>query len=497
MNRYKALVGQTAVYGVGTVVPRLLNFILLTPLHTYYFGDTAQYGVITEFYAYVVFLMVILTYGLETGFFRFANHYKNGKDVFRTALSSLAVTTGLFLLLVVVFNKSLARVLEYPDHPDYILMVGWIVALDAFTSIPFAYLRFKNKALKFSVIRIVSVVLNILLNFLFLYVFPGIYEKNPGAWVRLIYDPNIGVGYVFISNLVASSFNLVALSKEIFIIRGKAKLHLWKEMILYSLPLLISGLAGTVNEAIDRVMLKQLLPENVNALGQLGIYGANYKLAVLMTVFIQMFRYGVEPYYFARSGDMDAKEQYAGIMKYFIIFTLIIFLFVNFYIEILKYYIASNYHGGLDIVPIVLAANMFLGIYINLSIWYKLTNLTKFGAQITLGGALITILINALFIPRYGYQASAWAHFTCYLSMVIASYLLSRKYYRIKYDLKQIGIYALLTLVLFVIERLIEFSSTLAELAMNTGLFLIFVVYALKKEKPFRIFKRNNAHEQG
>ncbi len=495
MNRYKALVGQTAVYGAGTVVPRLLNFILLTPLHTYYFSDTAQYGVITEFYAYVVFLMVILTYGLETGFFRFANQNKNGQDVFKTALSSLAITTSFFLLLILVFNQPLARITEYPDHPEYIIMVGWIVGLDAFTSIPFAYLRLKNKALKFSIIRVVSVVLNILLNFLFLYVFPSIHENNPHTVIRLIYNPDIGVGYVFISNLVASTFNLIALSKEIFIIRGKTKIHIWKELMIYSLPLLISGLAGTVNETIDRVMLKQLLPEDVNALGQLGIYGANYKLAVLMTVFIQMFRYGVEPYYFARSKDQDAREQYAGIMKYFIIFTLIIFLFVNFYIEILKYYIAANYHGGLDIVPVVLAANMFLGIYINLSIWYKLTNLTKYGAQITLGGAVITILINAVFIPRYGYHASAWAHFSCYLAMVIASYFLSRKHYRIKYDLKRIGFYSLIALLLFLIDKLVAFSSTLIELSMNTGLFLIFVLYAIRKEKPFRILHKKKLHE--
>jgi O-antigen/teichoic acid export membrane protein len=472
LNPLKQLFGQTAIYGFGTVVPRLLNYLLLTPFFTRVF-ELKEYGIITELYAYVVFLMIILTYGMETGFFRFSQTRKDDKQVFSSSLISIFVSSLLFIVLTRIISLPFSRILGYEENPEYIIWIGIIVGVDAFTAIPFARLRWENRAAKFAFIKIAGVVLNIGLNFMFL--------------VK-IYNPEIGVGYVFISNVASSLFTLVLLSGTIISVKPVFDRKLWVNMIRYSFPLLISGLAGTVNEALDRVLLKHLLQDPDSSLAQLGIYGANYKIAVLMTLFIQMFRYASEPFYFGNADKANARIIFAQVMKYFVIVSLLIFLGVNLFIDLFKHFIGSTFHEGLHIVPVILFANLLLGIFFNLSIWYKLNNLTKYGAMITIMGALITFLVNWLLIPLYGYNASAWAHVACYGSMVVFSWWLGRKYYPIRYPLKSIGSYLALAGIIYFIAKQVKELSMISQILINTGLFTGFIIIVIFFEKN-KIYK--------
>ena len=485
MNPIKQLFGQTAVYGFGTVVPRLLNYLLLTPFFTRVF-NLGEYGVVTELYAYVVFLMILLTYGMETGYFRYAQLYRNSTDVFSTSIVSLMVTSGGFILLISLCSESLAAWLGYGGHPEYIRWIGWMVGIDAFTAIPFVRLRWENKAAKFATIRIASVLLNVSLNFAFLYFIPELYRKGiPPDWIDRLYNPEIRVGYVFISNLAASIFTLLLLTGTIFRMKMKFNAELLVKMLSYSFPLLIAGVAGTINETLDRVLLKHLLPDHSTALQQLGVYGANYKIAVLMTLFVQMFRYAGEPFFFSKADSPDARELFAAVMKYFILAGLVIFLGVMLYLDLFKHFIGIAFRGGLNIVPIILLGNFLLGIFFNLSIWYKLNNMTRYGAFITLMGSAITFLLNWIFIPLYGYMASAWAHVACYGSMVIVSYIIGQKYYRIPYPVKSIGLYVMMALTIFVVASFAGNAALAVRLSINTLLLagFSFVVYIMERKK--------------
>ena len=483
MNPIKQLFGQTAVYGFGTVVPRMLNYLLLTPFFTRVF-ELGEYGVVTELYAYVVFLMIILTYGMETGFFRFAKIRKNSDEVFSTSMISLFFTSAIFIVLVRMFSGNIASVIGYSDHPEFILWIGIIVGLDALTAIPFARLRLENKAAKFAAIRIASVIINVSLNFAFLYFIPKMSLEGPlPGWIEIIYDPDIGVGYVFISNMISSLFTMLLLLGTILKMKFRFNTGLWKQMLYYSFPLLIAGMAGTINEALDRVLLRHLLPDPDTALAQLGIYGANFKIAVLMTLFIQMFRYASEPFYFGQSERKDARKLFAEVMKYFIIAALGIFLVVTLYLDVFKHFIGDAFHEGLSIVPVVLLANLLLGIFFNLSIWYKLNDLTKFGAMITIMGAVITFLLNWFLIPVFGYIASAWAHVACYGSMVLVSWLLGRKYYRIPYQLNKIGMYVLMAFLIFVAASLAGKIDIFPRMIFNSVLLAGFIIIVILRER--------------
>ena len=482
MNPLRQLFGQTAIYGFGTVVPRLLNYLLLTPFFTRVF-NLEEYGIITELYAYVVFLMIILTYGMETGFFRFAQTRHDDEKVFSTSLMSILASSVLFILLTRIMSLPFSRMLGYEEHPEYIIWIGVIVGVDAFTAIPFARLRWENRAVKFASIKIASVLLNIGLNFLFLLVLPSLESGDSASWLMKIYNPEIGVGYVFISNVASSLFSLALLSGTIISVKPAFNRRLWLNMIGYSFPLLISGLAGTVNEALDRVLLRHLLQDTDAALAQVGIYGANYKIAVLMTLFIQMFRYASEPFYFGNADKANAKKIFAQVMKYFVIASLLIFLVVNLYIDLFKHFIGSAFHDGLHIVPVILFANLLLGIFFNLSIWYKLNNLTKYGAMITLFGALITFLINWFFIPVYGYSASAWAHVACYGSMVVLSWWLGKKFFPIRYPLKSIGLYVAISGLIFAAAKLSGELNVISAILINTGMLAGFIIIVFFFEK--------------
>jgi O-antigen/teichoic acid export membrane protein len=470
------------IYGLGTVVPRLLNYILLTPFFTRIFRLN-EYGIITELYAYVVFLMIILTYGMETGFFRFASNNKNWEKIYSTAQISLIASSAAFVMIVYLFSKSLAGLTGYIDHPEYIRWVALIVSIDAVTAIPFAKLRLKEKALKFAVLKIINVLLNIFLNFLFLWIIPQYTDYENSSMLKLIYNENIGVGYVFISNLVASIFTLVLLLGEMISVKLIFDRIIWLNILAYSLPILLSGLAGTVNEALDRVLLKHLLTGEANPMDQLGIYGANYKIAVLMTLFIQMFRYASEPFYFNRYKETGSLKLFADVMKYFIIAGLIIYMIVILYLDIFKHFIGSDFHEGLRIVPVILFANLLLGVFFNLSIWYKLKNLTWYGALLTGIGAGITFTINWIFIPVFGYIASAWAHLICYFVMVLISFWLGNKYLKIDYDIKTILLYTILCVIIVRLADLLTFESIAVKLTVNTIILSVFIGIILLKEK--------------
>ena len=450
-NPIKQLFGQTAVYGLGIVLPRLLNYLLLTPFYTRVF-EKAAYGVITELYAYVVFLLVILTYGMETGYFRFASNSDKKEKVYSTVLGSLFVTSLLFISVMWLWSGPVSRTIGYGAHPEYIRWLAIIVGIDAFTSIPFARIRLLNRPVKYAMIRLVEVGVNIGLNLFFLYYCP---RHSESELVSKLYNENIGVGYVLISNLIASALKLILVLPEIgAAFRSTFDRSLLKQILKYSYPLLIAGLAGTVNEALDRILLKHLISPDLNPMEQLGIYGANYKLAVLMTLFVQMFKYAAEPFFFSKSEEKNARKLYADVMTFFVVAALIIFLLVTLYLDYFILFIGSDFREGVEIVPIVLAANLVMGIFFNLSIWYKLTNKTHFGAILVLLGAAITIVVNISFVPRYGYVASAWAHLLCYSTMAVLSYILSRKHFPIPYRTGRILAYMALAGFIYVINQL-------------------------------------------
>jgi O-antigen/teichoic acid export membrane protein len=479
-NPIQQLFGQTAVYGLGIVLPRLLNYLLLTPFYTRVF-ERATYGVITELYAYVVFLLVILTYGMETGYFRYASNSDKKEKVYSTVLGSLFVTSAIFIGTMIMWGGAVSRIIGYGSHPEYIRWLALIVGVDAFASIPFARIRLYNKPAKYALIRIVEVSVNIGLNLFFLYYCPRHADQELVAW---LYRPEVGVGYVLISNLAASLIKLVLLIPEIWAaFKSSIDKKLLIKLLRYSYPLLVAGLAGTINEALDRVLLKHLIPPDQLPMEQLGIYGANYKLAVLMTLFVQMFKYAAEPFFFSKSNDSNAKSLYADIMTFFVLAGLFIFLLVNLYLDYFVLFIGKDFREGVHIVPVILMANLVMGIFFNLSIWYKLTNKTMIGAILVLLGALITILINTIFIPVYGYAASAWAHLVCYSVMVVLSYAWSRKHYAIPYKTVAILIYIVFALVIYFINRLFLQDVTRLRDLWSGLLIMIFAVAVFMRER--------------
>lgn len=470
LNPIKQLAGETAIYGLGTIVPRLLNYFLV-PLYTYVFTQE-EYGRITELYAWVAILMVILTYGMETAFFRYAELEKNARKVFNTATTSVLITSIAFVLVIVLFINEIASAIHYDDNNEYIILLALIVAIDAFTALPFAFLRYKNEAKRFALIKVISVAVNILLNLFFILVFPrlGIDFQND----LLSFNVSSLIIVVFIANLVSSLASLLLLIPELRNFKIGIDKRLFNKLLLYGLPILIIGIAGMINEVSDKILLRYFLPEDQNAEAQIGIYGASYKLAILMMLFIQMFRYAAEPFFFRESSKKDAKEIYSKVMTYFVIFTLFIFLIVSLYIDIFKYFIGPAFWIGLQIVPIILVAKMFLGIFYNLSVWYKLTNKTIYGAVISIIGALITVILNIILIPKIGYLGSAWANFACYFSMMVISYFWGKRIYKIQYQLKKIIIYSILAFGLYFISLALKTYSGSYSILISTILIFVF-----------------------
>jgi O-antigen/teichoic acid export membrane protein len=486
LNPLKQLAGQTAVYGLGTIVPRFLNY-LLVPLYTHGLLNEYEYGIVTELQAYIAFFFVILLGGMETSFFRHAEKEGDVKKVFSTSFIGSFFFSCLFVLVVFLLIRPISDFLKYPEHQDYILYAAIIVAIDSFTAIQFAYLRQQNKPLRFSAIKIISVVVNIALNLYFIWFCGHIYKTNPDSPFLFFYNPEFKVGYVFISALISSAITLMFLLPQLLKVKMKLDLPLLKRILVYAFPLLIVAVAGMINEVSDKIVFKYLarVPAGVEdpdayVMQQLGIYGANFKLAVLMTLFIQMFRYAAEPFFFAHAKKSDATQIYADVLKYFVIFGLVIFLVVLLYLDIFKYFIGKDYWEGLFIIPVVLMANLFLGIFFNLSFWYKLNDLTRYGAYIAVIGSVITIFLNILLVPRFSYAGAAWGRLLAYAVMLWFSYYWGKKYYPVSYEWKKIFFYSILAIAIYAISALIPIPNLILKLTVNSILFagfLFIVVY--------------------
>jgi len=486
VKEVRKLAGQTLIYGLGTIVPRFLHYAVLTPFYTRIFTDTSDYGIITELYAWMVVLLVILTYGMETGFFRFVQDKDDSEKVYSTTLISLFVTSLLFVLLANLFIEPVAAVMNYRNNHDYIRMFAGIVAIDAFTAIPFARLRKENRPMLFSAIKLINVFITLGLVLFLLKIAPGIYEKSDG-WFRRVYNPDYKVGYVFVANLISSGATLLMLLPLIFRIRFSFNYALLKRMFIYSFPLLLAGLSGSLNDAIDKVLLRRIIGEE-EGLAIVGKYGAAYKIGVLMALFIQMFRFAAEPFFFERAKHSDAKETYAFVMKYFIIIMLLVFVGINLYISGFQYIIAKNYRDTIIVVPIISMGYLLYGIYINHSIWYKLNDMTRFGAYITLIGAIITVLINVLLIPVFGYMASAWAHVASYGTMIIVSFVFAEKHYKIRYNMFKLLPYFIMAIGMVFFSLFFNYPNFISELGINTAFVLLFIGYAQYKDKILTVF---------
>jgi O-antigen/teichoic acid export membrane protein len=490
LGTLRKLAGQSAIYGLSSIVGRFLNY-LLVPLHTNIFTQPGEYGVVTEIYAYISFLMVIYTYGIETSFFHFSEKNKEQPDkVFSTGMISLLVSTLLFSGMIVLFTGDLAKLMNYQKHPEYLTWMAAILAMDTLTALPFARLRQQGKARKFATLKIINILVNIGFNVLFFIILPVWYKNDESIlheFSKTIYNPKVGVGYVFISNLLASIITLLLIAPGIKIKFSHFDSKLMKGILIYSIPLLLAGMAGMVNETLDRIMIKYLIPDNKEAMKQLGIYGACYKLSMLMTLFIQAFRYAAEPFFFAQFKMEDARKVYALVMKYFVITCAIIFLGIMMYMDVFKYFIGKSYWSGLKIVPILLLANMCLGIFFNLSMWYKLTGKTAYGAFFSMVGAIITIIFNILLIPKFGYMGAAWTTLICYASMMFISYYTGQKKYPVNYETGKLLKYTGFAIGLYLVSLLIDkFAATAdsVQLIINTVLFGIYVYTLSRIERP-------------
>ena len=468
MSVVKKLLSQTAIYGLSSIVGRVLNY-LLVPLYTAVFAP-AEYGVVTDLYAWVAFLNVLFTYGMETTYFRFAARL--GADrlgLFRQVLTLLLITSVGGGALLALLADDLAALLRYPGQGRYVAWLGWTIAIDAVVAVPFARLRLEGKAARFATLRLLNIGLILAASWFFIMLAPTV--PRPGAalgghwlrdeaWLRALvaatYDPGLGVGYVFIINLAANAVWLPLLWPQLRDWRPALSAGQWRALLAYGLPLLVAGLAGMVNEVLDRQLLKWWLPPGfypgLSNLGALGVYGACYKLSIFMSLVIQAFRYAAEPFFFSQAQDKNSPRTFALVMKWFVVACCLIFLVISLFIDDFGLLLRSPvYRTGLAVVPLLLLANLFLGVYINASIWFKLTDRTRFGTWLALGGAVLTIGLNYVLIPRLGYLGCAWATLACYASMAVVCVALGQRYYPIPYPVGRIGAYLALAIGLVVL----------------------------------------------
>ena len=491
MSSIKKLAGQTMWYGVSSIAARFL-FYLLTPYLTLK-RSVAGYGDMNIMYAAIPFLNVIFTYGIETAYFRFATKDEFKKDIYSTATISILCSTLFLTTILILSRSSLAHLLRLDEHPEFITYSALIIAFDTLATLPLAKLRLDQRPIKYAFVMVIKIVIQIVIIYFLLSICPRLAAKNPNGFFATFYNPAYGVGYIIIANLIAAFSALILLQKELFAFKWKFNKQVWSTMMVYSLPLIIAGFGGMINETFDRIMLSWLAPvSNIEAAkDQVGIYSACYKLSILITLFIQAFRMGAEPFFFKQSEGQNPQKVYARVMKFFVITITFMFLVVSLYLDIWKYFLSTDpsklkiYWTGLKVVPILLLANMFLGIYYNLSIWYKLTHKTLAGAYITLIGAGLTLLINFIFIPYFGYMACAWATFFCYLSMMVISFLWGQKDYRIPYAWKKLSAYIVIVVLLFLLHRSIIhfFTSTSVNFASATILLFLYALFILKIER--------------
>ena len=469
MANLKSLAKDTAIYGLSSIVGRFLNY-LLVPLYTYYMPhETGDYGVSTNIYAYTALILVLLTFGMETTLFRFANDERYKPDtVFSTAMATIGSLTTVFLLMIFGFIGPISQALGYEHHHEYLLMMAVVVALDALQAIPFSYLRYQKRAIRFASLKLLFIAMNIALN-LFYFVVLG----------------KTTVFYVFFINLICTSFITLFFLPDLFRIEWKFDGKLFSTMLSYSWPILILGIAGILNQVADKVIFPLVYPDKEQANVLLGDYGSCVKIAMIMAMITQAFRYAYEPIVFAKSKDADKTEYYASAMKYFLIFTLLAFLCVVGWMPVLQYIIGERYREGLGVVPIVMAAEIMMGVYFNLSFWYKLIDKTIYGAWFSLTGCAVLFAVNILFIPEYSYWACAWGGVAGYGTAMVLSYVIGQQKNPIPYPMKDIATYVIATAVLFAAMKAAPGSwPTVLTLAVNTTLIILFLALIVKKDVP-------------
>ncbi len=489
MSGIKKLAGQTLWYGLPTIASRFLGYALNILLFWLY--KPASTASITQVYAVIPFLNILFTYGLETSYFRFVQQQSQDR-LYNTLFSSMIATTVLFTGTLIAFAPTIAAAIDFADHPEYIRWIAWIMFFDSLATIPFAKLRQEGRPRKYALIKVSNIVFNVGLVLFFIGVCPRWYAENPNNPLLFFYDPTIDIGYYIIANILASILTLLLLFSELKAYRPRFEWTLWKQVMQYSYPLIVVGFGGMINEMLSRLVYTRVLNlPREEELRQLGIFGANYKLAVLITIFIQIFRMGAEPFFFNQSGSKDAPRTYARVMKFFVIACCLLWLGIVVNLPLIKYIgygkNAADYGEGIGIIPILAMGSVFLGIYYNLTVWYKLTNKTLTGAWITLAGALITILLNIWWIPLFQYYGSAWATFVCYAFMMVISYVMGQKHYPIPYATKKLIAYLVIVVLLFFLHKL--FTHFVPNIWLGTGLGLVcmgaftwFVVQAEKKE---------------
>ncbi|MEO5943797.1 MAG: oligosaccharide flippase family protein [Ferruginibacter sp.] len=489
MSSVKQLAGQTMWYGVSSIAARFLNY-LLTPFLTYAL-TRADYGKMSLVYAALPVLNALFTYGMETAFFRFSNKEHDQKKIYNTTATSIIISTILFGAVLLFFHKPLATLAGVGNYPELIRLSVYIIMLDTLSIIPFAKLRHDGRPKKYAMVKVGGILINIFFTLFFLLLCKTAVEKNAASFLANFYSTKHNpVYYIVLANLFQAGVTLLLLYKEVFIIRLQLDVQLWKKIMIYASPLILVNLGGIVNETMDRQMLHKWVPGTQTFREeQVGIYSACYKLSILITLFVQAFKMGAEPFFFKQAGTTNQQRTYARVMKFFVIVICVMFLVVAMYLRIWKSFISSKEWEGLAVVPILLLANMFLGIYYNLAIWYKLGQKTSAGAYITLFGVLITIIINYFFIPRYSYMACAWATFFCYGSMMVISYIWGQKVYRIPYAWKKLTAYIVIAVLLFLISRGIAhiYTSAFFDIAIATILllaYLRFIGFIEKKELP-------------
>jgi O-antigen/teichoic acid export membrane protein len=496
LSSIKKLASQTAWYGLSSIAARFISY-LLTPYLTYKLSDIA-YGENSIVYAFIPFLNVLVTHGMETAYFRFGSK-ENEEDIYNTSSFSMLFVTAIVLIGLFTWRLPLANLLQITIHPEYISLLAWIVALDALTTIPFSRLRLQGRPKKFALIKVGGILLNILATYTLISSLPQYVQTHPSSFLQSFYRPNWEVGYILIAGIVQNVFVLILLQKEIRSIRFSFNFKLWRSMMAYALPLILVGFGGMINETLDRIMLGWWAPGGSADANKalVGVYSACYKLAILITISIQAFRMGAEPFFFKQAETDQAQKTYARVMKFFVITLCVMFLGVVLYIDIWKQFIQNPaMYVGLRVVPILLIANMFLGVYYNLSIWYKLSNKTMAGAWITLLGAVITILINYIAIPHFGYMASAWATFFCYGTMMVVSYQWGQRVYPVPYATKKLIAYFIIALMVYGINLLLHLVSKNQPFnyLFATILFFAFIFFVTRIEKKElqSIFRKSN-----
>ena len=484
MSKLKQLASQTALYGISTILVRSLNW-LITPFHTRVFAENkAEFGIIVELYAYIAFINVVLMYGMETAFFRYASESKEKQNnVFSTSLLSLVASTSVFVTAIVLFSQQIADLLQYPSIQPIIILIAFILGFDTLSNIPFAKLRLEGKPMQYIKIKLMNVVITVALNFFLLY---PILEGNPNMF-GVPLNESKALFYVFLANLVGSAFTFLFFVPSFLKNQFEFSLAVWKDLMKYGLPLVIVGLAGIVNETMDRILLKYFLPQETLAERniQVAYYGAAYKLAIFMSLVVQAYKMGAEPFFFKQAKDKDALETVAKAMSIFVIMGAVIFLAVSFNLDWIILILGQNFTEAKNVVPIILMAYLFLGIFYNLSVWYKVGDKTHYATIISITGALVTIAINIAFIPKFGYWASAWATFFSYFVMTIFSWQWGKKYYPVPYQLTKVIFYILLAIAFYGASQLITFENFWIQLLFNNFLLLIFIGIAFVKDiKP-------------